>query len=194
MNQQDFSTPVSCAELCKPEVFERLYDHFSPKLYRYSFLRLSSPEDAEDVLSAVFLKFWEYVARQEKEYRAGKSSGTITHVPAFLYRITRNLIIDRYRVKTRPLSLELLSEAGFEAPDKSGLTAILKAEHALVLSAFDALLSDERDLLVLRYVEGVPVKEIAEMYEITENNASVRLHRALQRLKTIIHQDSRIEN
>jgi len=188
--QFDFSTPVACADLRKPEIFEQFYKQFSSKIYRYAFLRLSSADDAEELLSTAFLRLWEYVSRDKEINEKNAGVGVVRNLPAFLYRIARNLIIDQYRAraKTPPLSLDLLLQSGFEAADCAPLNTVLRAEHALVLAQFDNLSSDERDLLVLRYVEAVPVKEIAQIYEITENTASVRIYRALQKLKGLLKQ------
>lgn len=168
---------VRCKTLCDPEVFEKLFDHLSSKIFRYAFLRLSSQEDAEDVLSGTFLRVWEYVQRHEQE--------VVEHVEALIYRIARNLIIDQYRRRAPNISLDMLLEEGFELPDSAKNNPDKKAEYALALELLSQLEASERDLLLLRHVEGLPVVDIAAVYGITENNASVRIHRALRKLKDL---------
>ena len=173
-------SPVVCRVLCDPATFSEVYDQFAEKLYRYAFLRLSSKEDAEDVLSTTFLKFWDYLNKN--------TTRTLSNIPAFLYRIARNLIIDQYRARTPTLSVELLFEQGFELPAHAdGVSIMKKAEYELVIGALSKLSDDDRDVLLLRFIDGLPVVDIAELYSITENNTSVRIHRALGRLKEIMH-------
>lgn len=170
---------TSCQELSAQSAFEQLFDRLSSKIYRYAFLRLSSKEDAEDVLSATFMRMWDYLRRNPEVM--------LDHVDAFVYRIAHNLIIDQYRARVPQISLEVLIEQGFELPAYARESPDKQAEYAFVLQAIEKLKDEERDLLFLRCVEGMPVKEIASIYGVNENNASVRIHRALQKLKDIVH-------
>ncbi|MBI2552727.1 sigma-70 family RNA polymerase sigma factor [Candidatus Uhrbacteria bacterium] len=168
---------VRCKELGDPAAFEKLFDRLAAKIFRYAFLRLSSKEDAEDVLSGTFLRVWEYLKRHEQE--------VLDYVDALVYRIARNLIIDQYRAKAPKISLEVLLTEGFELPAQARESPEKKTEYALVLQLFSKLDAEERDILLLRHVEGFSVIEIAALQGITENNASVRIHRALQKLKDL---------
>lgn len=170
------STP--CRDLVAPVAFEQLFDRLSSKIYRYAFLRLSSKEDAEDVLSGTFLRVWDYLLRNPKT--------VLEHVDAFVYRVAHNLIVDQYRSRVPQISLEVLLEQGFELPAYARESPDKKTEYALILKAAGKLKGDERDMLLLRCVEGVAVKQIASIYGVTENNASVRIHRALQKLKDLV--------
>src|SRR3989338_2370672 len=67
--------------------FEKIYDDFAPKIFKFCYFRVSSKEEAEDIASHVFIRAWDHVA-------AGKE---VTNVQGFLYRIATNLVIDFYR-------------------------------------------------------------------------------------------------
>ena len=168
-------------DLCEPDVFEAVFDAYAGKLYRYIYLHTRSKEDAEDALSATFSRLWEYVNKVQN------TKVRIENVSALLYRIARNLIVDQYRRSKPAASVEEMLERGLEIPELKALSASLQAETALVLGAMNELSTDERDLLVLRFVEEAAVVDIAALYEITENNASVRIHRALNKLKDIVN-------
>lgn len=173
----------TCKELGKPEVFEQLFDAYSSKIHRYLYLHLSSKEDAEDALSTTFVRLWEYVA--------GNPKTPIKSISALLYRIAHNLVIDQYRARKPAVSVEVMLEAGIELPEIKALDMNKQAEVSLVLKAFDKLEREDRDLLVLRFVEDMPVTDIAEIHSITENNASVRIHRALAKLREIVTQPNK---
>ena len=57
-----------------------------------------------------------------------------------------------------------------------------------VRSAMDTLPSGDREVLVLRYVDELEPREIAEVLGITAGNASVKINRALEKLKTIVRE------
>lgn len=178
-------TPIyTCKELCKIDKFEEIFDSYSKKLYRYLFLHLSSKEEAEDMLSATFTRFWEYVTKEQNRKREVKN------ISAFLYRIARNLVIDQYRMRKPAISVDEMLESGLELPELKALDIDKKAEFSLVVSALEAIELNDRDLLLLRFVEDMAVRDIAELYDITENNASVRIHRALLKLREFVNRDT----
>ena len=85
------------------------YDLYAEKLYRYVFLRTSSKETAEDIVSNVFLKTWDYLQ---------KENSSIKNYRAFLYRVAHNLIVDYYKEKSkRPISLENLTQSHLPSSD-----------------------------------------------------------------------------
>ena len=148
----------TCRELCQPEIFEDLYGTYSRKLYRYAYYHLNSNQKA-----------------------------TVRSITALLYRIMHNLIVDQYRARKPASSVEEMLEVGIEIKDIKALDASKKAEFSLVLEGIEKLEEADRNLLLLRFIEDLPVTDIADMHGITENNASVRIHRALNKLKNIVN-------
>ena len=73
--------------------------------------------------------------------------------------------------------------AGFDPAETHENTPEEEAEYQLVLSRIQELAPDERDVLVMRYIEGLPVSVIAEALEEAPNTVSVRIHRALKKLR-----------
>ena len=59
--------------------------------------------------------------------------------------------------------------------------------HQEVIAAMEGMDTMDRDVLVLRYVEGLDPKDIADILEETANVISVRLHRATKRLQQLLH-------
>ena len=133
-------------------------------------------ETAEDLTQESFMRLWNYLAK-----------GNIVDNPkALLYRIAENLIIDYYREK-KASSLDALSEAGYEprGDDGSSILAHAAGEHAR--SALEKLESPYRETMILRYVDGLSVREVAKVMNESENVISVRIHRSLKKLKTLFH-------
>lgn len=128
---------------------EEQYD----KIYRYCYFRTGNERLAEDLTQEAFLRYYE-----SSQYRdAGRPL-------AYLYTIARNLCVDEYR-RNRPLLLSVWDEedtcAGFlrqEGFEEKSVTRL--ALHA----ALKELAEEERELLLLRYVNGLSFAQLAQIY------------------------------
>ncbi len=155
--------------------FQSAYDTHSDAIFRYSFYKLSDREKAKDVVQDTFVRFWEYLA----------SNGVIENEKAFIYRIATNAIVDNYR-KRREISLDLLADDGYDHPDAEGHHKMMRsADSADALQLLNELDDKERNIMLLRYVEGLSVGEIAEVLGERENTVSVHIHRAIKELQKL---------
>lgn len=158
------------------EAFLKLYDDLAEPLFRHCYFRVSSRELAEDLTQEAFMRIWSYLA----------AGNTVDNPKALLYRIAGNLIIDHYRRK-KEVSLDVLAEDGYD-PAGDGADSILdRAEGQKALELLEKLEPQYREILTLRYVSDLSITEIAEVVGQSENAVSVRIHRGIQKLKTIFH-------
>ncbi len=153
------------------------YELYSDDIFRYCYFQTSNREVALDISQDTFTKTWQYIAE-------GKE---IENLRAFLYRVAKNAIID-WRRKKKSSSLDALLEEGFdygedydEMEQKENSFEADVAKEAL----FD-LKDSYKEVLTMRYIDGLSVKEIAEKLDSTENNISVRIHRGLQKLNEVL--------
>ena len=158
--------------LLAPAKFREAYECHRLSVFRYIYaLTNGSQEDAEDLTAETFLRAWK--ARQQFE-------GDVDSAIGWLIRIAKRIVIDNYRRTVRTtnsLPLELPVES---APEQ----AILHAEQKQSLLRLVADLPDEqREIIILRYVLGWRVNEIAGHMGTTENKISVSIHRTLSKLK-----------
>lgn len=156
------------------------YDTYADAIFRHCYFRLGNRERARELMQDTFCKVWEHLQK-------GKD---VEHVQAFLYRIAGNLVIDEIRrLKRRPeTSLEDLQEAGFDPASEDGEVQLQgMVESGKIMEALDDLDQQSRDVLVMRFVDGLPPQDIAGMLGVTANVVSVRLHRATKKLKTLLH-------
>lgn len=160
------------------KLFEESYDRFSDAIFRYCYFQTSNRQKALDLTQDTFIKTWEYLSSDKK----------VDNLRAFLYKVARNLIIDDRR-KKRSESLDQMAEGGFDIKDKEGKD-IASYENAsdneMALQAIKSLDEKYRDVLILRFVEDMPVKEIAKIMKENKNNVSVKIHRGLEKLKIIL--------
>lgn len=158
----------------KKKEFIAAYDAYAGAIYRYCYFRVFSQARAEELMQEAFMKTWQYIA-------AGKE---VENLRAFLYRVAGNLIIDDVRRHTEA-SLEALTENSdaFEPVGEDGRDM----EHRLFLKEvrmhLTMLSPEDHNLIVMRFVNELTPQEIGSALGITPNNASVRLNRAMKRLK-----------
>ncbi len=143
---------------------EEQYD----KIYRYCYFKVHHKELAEDITQEAFLKFLESNNYNEN----GKGL-------RYLYTIARNLCIDEYRkVETELLDDNLLEEKMFSSGQEEAIVDKLAIREAL-----GALDEEDRELLLLRYVNEVPVATICNLFKISRFALYRRLNKVLQQMR-----------
>ncbi len=164
--------------------FLKAFDDYSDALFRHASFRLSDREKAIDVVSDTFAKAWTYV-------RDGHEIGNFK---PFLYKVLNNLIIDEYR-KRKEASLDAMFEAegvdegtfvDLVGDDVESLINTLDGKQAL--ASLGELPDVYREVIILRFVDQLRPKEIADLIEESENVVSVRIHRGIAMLKTNIEE------
>jgi RNA polymerase sigma-70 factor (ECF subfamily) len=155
-----------------PEAFARLYDAYVERISRYIYFRVSENVDMEDIVSQVFLKAWENLDR----YKMGSSPFI-----AWLYTIARNLVIDHYRTKKDMLPLEeaLALPSDREAPDEE---AQMRFDLQAMRDALQSLSKDQKQVLILKYIAGLPNESIAKIMNKQEGTIRGLQMRGLQTL------------
>jgi len=160
--------------------FLRAFDDLSNALFRHAYYRVFDRELAKDLVQEAFIKTWQQLEGSKAEILA---------IKPFLYRVLNNLIIDHAR-KHKEESLDVLLEQGFDpsAPYDESQFTFLEAEKAL--QELSRLPSPYREVVVMRYLDELGPKEIAELIHESENVISVRLNRAVKILRQAIGKDS----
>ncbi len=168
------------------EQFSQIYDQYIDKIYRFVYLKVSSQEMAEDIVSKVFLRGFEAYKAQ---YQTPNTQHPIQNPGAFLYQIARNAVVDHYRDKGRSkvVSVDLgpeIVDPGTNAQDK----AILSADITNIRKAIQKLKKEHQDIIIWHYLEDMPITDIAELLGKPAGTVRVALHRGLKELKDIIQE------
>ena len=148
---------------------------FYKKIYRYLRFNSNDEETAKDLCQETFVRAF----RSIKNFVFKKDWS----IQAFLFRISRNLLIDQSRRK-KEYKIEQYehiesSEDLFEEAQRS--YDVKKTRLAL-----KKLTEEERQIIILRYFEEMDTKEIANIVGIKDGAIRVRIHRTLQKLKDIV--------
>lgn len=161
------------------QLFLEAYDANADDIFRHCVFRLRDREKAKEVTQEVFTRTWEYL----------RSGHDIDNMRAFLYRVANNLIIDTVRVKGRTTSLDEFLEQGIQIPEdkEKGKDPFFAAEARQLVTLVDKLDDMYREVIVMRYLEDLSVKEIAHHLGETESNVSVRIHRGIAKLRELFN-------
>lgn len=164
------------------EAFGKLYDVYVEKIYRFVFFKVRSRFEAEDITQQVFLKTWQNIKTYKPQKGAGFSS--------WLYRIARNSVIDHYRTAKDHVDIEnLKNDVQFTSVPDMGqgidrIERFKKIEESLVI-----LTDDERDVIVMKFIEELSNKEIGDVLDKNQGAIRVIQHRALKKLKSNLEKD-----
>jgi RNA polymerase sigma factor (sigma-70 family) len=156
-----------------------LYRKNAPALLAYVRMRVPSPEDAEDLVVEVFLAALQHATFAVLSEKAKQS---------WLWRVTRNKVIDAYRrAKTRQsVALDHVADGLFEDEMFSPENSALRQEDYLELSAhLQSLPPLQQQLLRMRFGQEFSCREIATTLGKPENVVRVTLSRSLNRLRNI---------
>ncbi|MBN8691031.1 MAG: sigma-70 family RNA polymerase sigma factor [Armatimonadetes bacterium] len=141
-----------------------LYELYGERIFRYAYRMLGNRSDAEDATAETFLR----VLRRSSELRADGAFRT------WLFRITRNLCIDRMR---QHKLLELPQDAQYGSPEEKTTLRVT------VQQALADLPPDYREPLILCDLEDISAKEAAEVLKITVPALKSRLYRGRRALR-----------
>jgi len=156
-------------------------------VYALSRRMLADPDEAADATQEVFVR----VMRSVVGFRGESAFGT------WLHRVTVNVCLTALRKRSKARAAGMVAggtafglpgdewqmAADDASPAELAETADLAARSEAALAS---LPEDARAVVVLRDIEGLSTKEVAELLGISENVVKVRLHRAHARLRAML--------
>lgn len=159
------------------QAFGQLFDHFAPRLKSFMMRKNTSAELAEDLVQEAMIAVWTKAALYEP------SKGSVT---TWVFTIARNLRIDRIRRDVHMPTTELGDyDEPSEAPEGEELLG-RKQEDGLVARALQSIPEEQRQILVLSFVEEMPQSEIASKLSIPLGTVKSRMRLAYGHLRRIL--------
>ncbi|RYG74377.1 sigma-70 family RNA polymerase sigma factor [Lentibacillus lipolyticus] len=157
------------------QTFRTLFEQFQHPLYRYLLQMSRNKQVAEELL-------------QETFYRAMVSLRVddVTQAKAWLFKVARNLYIDRTRKRKseqrmiEQIQAESLHTSGLGDPEQH-IDNLSKREH--IENVFSRLPERMRTILYLREVQEFSYKEVAAAMNLTEGQVKTTLHRARKKFR-----------
>jgi RNA polymerase sigma-70 factor (ECF subfamily) len=167
----------ACIDRClagDPAAFDDIVRRYQGALYRHLLRLAGSREQAEDLCQEAFIKLY----RALPGFERGRT------VAPLLFKIATNLWRDG-----RPDPLEMAGLGNPDSPDPSRRVAdqvVLRLEHEAIRQALQRLRSEYREVLSLRYDQGLSYREIAEVTGVSVGTVGTRLRRAVDALRAVL--------
>ncbi len=159
-----------------PEAFSRLFDLFFERMRRYMYYHTGSLDTADELASELFASALESIGSFQDR------GGTIGH---WLYGIARNLLYEHFRSEGKVVR-EPLDHApavgDWSDPESHALDNL---DYEDVYRAVDQLPDEQRNVVILRFIEGYRVGEIASIMGKTPGAVRALQHRAMVSLRKI---------
>ena len=160
------------SSIASPASFRALYELNRLPVFRYVYALTSGSQDnAEDLTAETFLRAWK--ARYQFQ-------GEIDSAIGWLIGIAKRLVIDDYR-RTARANRNSPTDVNSESTPEQ--TAIQQEQQKLLFRLLADLPDEQREILILRYLLGWRVNDIAQHIGASENKVSVSLHRILSKLR-----------
>jgi len=158
------------------DAFGELYDLHVARIYRYIYYMTRSPTEAEDLTAQTFLKAWQAISRYEM-----RGPPFIHWLLRIAYNVTLNYLRGQRRHET--ISRIKYLEDRALTPEK-----VLEQQDTAtrVRQALLRLAPSQRQVLVLRFIEGLPYCEIADIMGKSIGAIRVIQHRALNNLRGLL--------
>ena len=161
------------------KAISELYKRHVQGIYRYVYYRVGDVNVAEDLTADVFLKALE-----------GLEGFTYRGIPfsAWLYRIAQARVVDHFR---RQAKRELLPLDERLVATGESLQATIEASlyHEELQSAIAQLTTDQQQVIILKFVEGLSNAEVARILGKSEGAVKSLQHRALNSLQRIMRRE-----
>lgn len=159
-----------------------IYDAFSPGIYRYALRLLGDQELARECMSDTFQRFLAVLQR---------GAGPNDYLRAYLYRIAHNWITDHYRSK-QPVEVELDENLRSDASEEPAHSVAQEIERQQVRDALGLLTPEQRQVVVLKYLEDWSNDEIARALNKPVGAIKALQHRALASLRRLLLKDEEV--
>lgn len=159
------------------EAFGQLYNLYFDRVYRYARLKVDGAADAEDVTAAVFLSAWRAIDHFSPKHELSFAS--------WLFRLAHNILVDRYRRARETVSLDSIGRSSlavntFPSPEADLEWRLTLADlHEALLTLTD----EQREVVLLRFVEGLSAREVGQIMGKQEGTVRGMQFRAIEALR-----------
>ena len=163
--------------------FGTLYRRYLDRVYGYAFYLLGDHHDAEDVTERTFVNALAAIGTFRDDGASFR---------AWLFRIAHNQVANALRSRGRRSadSLDLVEHPSTVSSDPAALVGAAD-EARMLRRALSALSTDRRQVLLLRFVDGLSAREIGAVLGRSEGAVRVLQHRALRELGTALDDGGR---
>lgn len=164
-------------DTCDPAAFDGLYLLFADRVFRYLLARVGDPDLAEEITAQVFLRLIEKIGI----YRIGPRDN-VAIFSAWLYRLAHNKMVDVLRSHKRAQESPL-EHAAHVVSSHTMESVEDRLDFQQILQTLRVLNDQQREVIVLRFVEELSIAETAQIMQKSEGAVKALQHRALETLR-----------
>jgi len=152
------------------------WDKHELELRRWLISRLGNPSDANDLLQDVF----------EKVMMQGQGVCNVKHMRAWLFQITRNTLIDNFRLKRE--TIELADDVAEDLEESEAVDTLSECIPRVLLE----LSVDDREVITRCDIEGMKQQDFANMKGISLPAVKSRVQRARKHLRQTLEKNCQV--
>lgn len=170
--------------------FRKLYDTHLPRVYEFFARRIEERHVVEELTTATF----------ERALGVARDDGVRTSIAGFLYRVAASAVVDHARRRRKPIPRGIRASDTDKPGDREAAEALANEsvtrsfaaaiERSRLRQAFTRLPDEDRNLIVLRYFDGLEIEELSAMTGSSRQELTMRLHRALRALRAAANQEA----
>jgi RNA polymerase sigma factor (sigma-70 family) len=154
--------------------FETLYERYAEKVYRKCLSLVKDTAKAEDFTHDIFLKLIVKIGSFKEDARFS----------TWLYSITYNYCMDQLRMNKK--RAEKAIEDEMDVPDDSDIDALFQEQdldEKRLQRSIEKLNLEERTILMMKYIDDLSIREISQIFRISESAVKMRLLRSREALR-----------
>ena len=153
--------------------FEELYERYSDKVFRKCLSFVKDRAKAEDFTHDIFIKLIVKIGSFKETSRFS----------TWLFSITYNFCMDQLRSNKKAPETELDEDMDLANEYEADELEEVEMEAVRLRQALDKIAPDERTIVLMKYQDDFSIKEIADVFNITESAVKMRLKRTREKLK-----------
>lgn len=155
-----------------------LYMEYAPKVRDFAFRFVQNREEADDITHDVFFKIWEL----------RKSLSEITSIKAYLFRMTKNAILNNFRQKLiHDKYFDDVRKHSTEESDETDSSVTTADLIEMIQLAIDHMPEQRRRVFCMSRYENMSYEQIAEKLNISPKTVQYHISVALAELRKVIH-------
>ena len=174
---EDEASLLKAAKKLDQSALTAIFDLYAPAIYGYIHRLCHDPDLADQIVGDTFSKFLDKLA---------EGKGPRTNLRSYLYQIAYHLFIDqtRYDQHIAPIEIvEYIWGDGDTVQDEIENRALL---DTVLLAVNNDLSTDQRNVIILRFLEGMNLKETAKILGKSVNNIKVLQNRGVEKIRKVL--------
>lgn len=164
------------------DIVRELYKNYEQVMYKTAFSILHNKHDAEDAVHEAFLTIIQNIDKF--------SLKTVPKMASFLVIIIRNISINKLHKRSNSIPLETMDNQ----PAEDIFERLDNEEPEKILSALKQLTNEQKEIIVLRFINDIPTPVIAKLLNITESAVRKRIRNARKRLSECLGKEKEVKD